>query len=128
MADEELRRLAELMNAMIEIAETRPELEVWASADPPPFAVRSRLVPRGGETVELWVTPYSATLLTWSAEHAMQALDPGRTTHEMPLSLRDGYVWGDLRIPNAALFARVLTQRMWMEVERIHHAGYERTH
>ena len=119
MADEELRRLSELMNAMIEMAEGNPELEVWASADPPPFAVRARLAAANSCSVELWVTPWSATLLTWRPEHELRAMDPHRSTHEMPLRLRDGYEWGELRIPNAVLFARVLTQRMYMETDRV---------
>lgn len=122
-----MRRLAELMGAMLEVAEVYPELEVWASSSPPPFTVRARLQSDLHAGTEMWITPWGAHMRTWPRRGEASG-DTSYDERDLRLSLRNGYEWEDLVMPNAHVFARVLLQRMQGEQTWNREATHDSSH
>lgn len=103
----ETSRLADLMEAMVELSVMEVDLEVWATATPEPFTIRARLQSDSGDAVLLSISCHTSCMHIWPPDEG-HASEPKST----PLVMQDEYEWAGLRFPTASLFARVLVQRM----------------
>lgn len=103
----ETSRLADLMEAMVELSVTEVDLEVWATPAPEPFTIRARLKSDSDSAVLLSISCDTSCIHIWPPEEG-----DASESKSTPLVMQDEYEWAGLRFPTASLFARVLVQRM----------------
>ncbi len=115
----ELQRLAELLEAFVDLARERVDLAVRGAAGPPApgFAVRWQPEPTsaGGELV---VGPDGGRLTTWSGAGARAPRGSGERSLRLDLGV--GFRWETLIFPDAERLAYALLR--WLEA-RVAWAG-----
>ena len=97
------------MEAMVELALSEPDLEVWATTSPEPFTIRAQLQSSTGHVVLLRISCGTSCIQMWPDR--MKTGDPVER-RSIPLKMSHDYEWAGLRFPTASVFARVLVQRM----------------